>query len=132
MTRYLIVMICLLAGVFVTAALVMPTSDAPQLASCNGVADYPVQRLAEGGDIEAMVFLGERWVEDGCAPQDRAQGLRYLEHAAAAGHERAQTILNHRGRPTAEHRSPLSACVALLAMVLPGVDDPHLVPGACD
>lgn len=132
MIRHLTALFVMLAGVFGVAVVVMPPMVDTQHLSCNGVADYPVQRLADKGDMDAMTFLGQRLVEDGCDARMRAQGLRYLERAAAAGHGPAQSVLAMQNHGVDTHGSPVSACAGLLAMVLPGVDDPHLIAGACD
>ena len=132
MIRYCALMFTLLAGAVVVTALVTPPLAETRGMSCRGVADYPVQRLADWGDVGAMAYLGERMLRDGCDAQARAQGLQYLEPAAAAGHVGAVAYLMARRGSMTDHRSPVSACTALLAMVLPGVDDPHLMRGACD
>lgn len=133
MIRYLTALFGMLAAVFVVAAVVIPPLEGTQPLSCNGVADYPVQRLADKGDLAAMTFLGQQLVEGGCDHNARMMGLQYLQRAAGAGHGPAQSILfaQQDHRPPV-NTSPISACAAVLAMVLPGVDDPHLVPGACD
>ncbi|MEL6467618.1 MAG: hypothetical protein AAFQ58_21850 [Pseudomonadota bacterium] len=133
MTRYLTALFTMLAGVFVVAAVVLLPMEDTQFLSCNGVADYPVQRLADQGDLGAMTFLGQQLVENGCDAHAREVGMQYLQRASAQDFGPAQSVLakehNHR---TDAYSAPMSACAALLAMVLPSVDDPHLVPGACD
>ncbi|MEO0548138.1 MAG: hypothetical protein AAF035_14490 [Pseudomonadota bacterium] len=133
MRRYLTALFAMLAAVFVVAAVVMPPVGDTEPLSCNGVADYPVQRLADKGDVGAMTFLGQQLIDDGCDGHAQIVGMQYLQRAAVAGHGPAQSILiTQRGQHPDVHSSPISACAALLAMVLPGVDDPHLMPGSCD
>ena len=133
MRRYLTALFAMLAAVFVVAAVVMPPVGDTEPLSCNGVADYPVQRLADKGDLGAMTFLGQKLIGEGCNSHAQTVGMQYLQRAAAAGHGPAQSILiTQHGQRLDVHGSPISACAALLAMVLPGVDDPHLMPGSCD
>ena len=133
MRYYLTALFGMLATVFVVAAVVLPPVGDTEPLSCDGVADYTVQRLADKGDLGAMTFLGQKLIGEGCNSHAQTVGMQYLQRAAAAGHGPAQSVLN----PQQDNRvdvnnSPASACAAFLAMVLPGVDDPHLVPGACD
>ncbi|MEO0634987.1 MAG: hypothetical protein AAFY52_12835, partial [Pseudomonadota bacterium] len=127
MRRYLTALFAMLAAVFVVAAVVMPPVGDTEPLSCNGVADYPVQRLADKGDVGAMTFLGQQLIDDGCDGHAQIVGMQYLQRAAVAGHGPAQSILiTQQDEHPDVHRSPISSCAALLAMVLPGVDDPHL------
>ena len=110
----------------------MPPLTGARVQSCNGFADYPVQRLAENGDIGAMAHLGKRMYQQGCDAQARDQGLEYLERASTAGHVAARTFLISQDTHAIDNGSPVSACVALMTMLMPGVDDPNVWHGSCD
>ena len=131
MIRYFAVMFALLGGAFVAANVVIQQHQAstPLQSSCNRVAHYPLLRLAEAGDVGAMAYLGERMVVEGCSGKARAQGLRYLEVAADAGHETAYAFLTAYRSDRPRH---MSACAALMTMVMPGVDDPDVTLHMCD
>ena len=131
MVRYFALMYTLLAAAFVSAVVMLPPPPTEPVSTCNAVADYPVQRLADRGDIDAMAFLGERMVTEDCKGQTHARGMQYLEDAAAAGHPDAATVLIARQADAARVFAPVSVCAALMGMMLPGVEDPHLTAGAC-
>ncbi len=130
MVQYLCGMFVLLASALMTALVLWPVDDevaGPPV--CDGVALYPVERLAQRGDVGAMAHMGVRLSEDGCNAQARARGFEYLEQAAEAGHAEARQVLDV--TEAEERAASVSSCAALLAMMMPGVDDAHLVPGAC-
>ncbi|KIC44887.1 hypothetical protein [Tateyamaria sp. ANG-S1] len=126
MVQYLCGMFVLLACAVMTALVLSPEEEvaAPPTA-CSATALYPVERLAVRGDVGAMAYVAARFAEDGCDVQARA----YLELAAEAGHAEARQVLDV--AEAEERAASVSSCAALLAMMMPGVDDAHLVPGAC-
>ncbi|MEO0633522.1 MAG: hypothetical protein AAFY52_05240 [Pseudomonadota bacterium] len=125
MTHYLTALFGLLAAAFMAGAVAMSPVEEAQPLSCDTVADDPVQQPAYQGDLGAMAFLGQQSIEDGCYNHAQAGGMQNLQRDATAGHSPAQSVRN-------AHGSPISACAALLIMMLSGVEDPHLIPGACD
>ncbi|APX14094.1 hypothetical protein [Tateyamaria omphalii] len=127
--QYLCLMFVLLACALMVALILWPKPEHSGQPICGGVALYPLERLAMRGDVGAMAYLGGRLTEEGCNAQAQARGAAYLEQAAAAGHPDAQSVL---ARSKADGAAVASPCAALLAMMMPGVDDAHQVPGACD
>ncbi|WP_229801207.1 hypothetical protein [Tateyamaria omphalii] len=103
-----------------------------QVQSCNGFADYPVQRLAENGDVEAMAHLGKRMYQHGCDTRTKEQGLQYLERASLAGHDAARTLLVRQVSHAIDDGPSVSACFALMDMLMPVADDSDLIRGSCD
>ncbi|MBY5935645.1 hypothetical protein KUV51_21730 [Tateyamaria omphalii] len=129
MVQYLCGMFVLLSCALATALVLRPAEELVRPLACSDVALYPVERLAARGDVGAMAYLGTRLAEDRCDVQAQARGVAYLEQAADAGDVAASRVLAAHEMRAA---SPVPTCAALLVMMMPGVDDAHQIPGACN
>lgn len=127
----------------------------------GGVSSYPVARLAKAGDTQATDFLGKKLSSVNCASPERQRGARYLTHAARAGHSGAQFVLGQfkiaeddtqaglaliRQSAAVGHASARAdltvraaprdgghtACLDLIAMHCPFVEDAEHLSRACD
>lgn len=118
MIKYCYLMLFLL-GASVATSVVILNSDAHDRAqNCAGAPHYTVSRLADAGDVGAMIYVGQSISAAGCPRDMQRRGMQYLARAA----KMEQATQRGGGR---------AACLGLLAMYYPFEGNADLFARAC-